>query len=110
MFQLITSLVLASLIFPAGANFFTETPVDFSYAPVVEASTVTPQRLDTASLGIETTAENILVVDEASGQELYTKNSSAAVPEILEREPSLPSAVAGLIRRCSRTKRPDICR
>ena len=80
MFQLITSLVLASLIFPSSFNFLTEKAVDFSYAPVMAEPTLTPQRLATASLGIETTAENILVVDEASAKVLYTKNSGAVAP------------------------------
>src|SRR3989338_133292 len=79
MFNFITSLILASLLFPSGLNFFWQNQINFplkSLAPVNEA----PQKIINQSLGLKTTAKSILVVDEKTGTVLYQKNPNQVLP------------------------------
>jgi len=79
MVNLVTSIVLVSLLIPTGFNFFTQTAVDYSYSDqtVIPES---PQRIVNKSFGLKTTAESIMVVDDQTGTILYNKNSSAILP------------------------------
>ncbi len=80
MLNFLTSLILASLLIPAGFNFLTNKAVDYSYRqPNVEQSG-SPRRLVNESFGLKTTAKSILIVDDNSGAVLYNKNSLALAP------------------------------
>lgn len=74
MINLITSIILASLLIPSGFNFLIEKAVDYSYVePNQEINS--PQRIINNSFGLKTTASSVVVVDNDSGAVLYNKNS-----------------------------------
>lgn len=79
MLNFITSIILASLLIPTGFNFLFEKSVDYSYAGEVSKLNA-PQRILNKSFGLKTTAESILIIDNASGAVLYNKNSEAILP------------------------------
>ena len=79
MINFLASVILMSLLFPAGFNFLVSRAVDYSYAVSV-AGTNGPQRLVNDSFGLKTTAKSILVLDDESGSILYHKDTSAVLP------------------------------
>lgn len=78
MSNLVISFIIASLLVPAGFNFFSTKSVDHSFLNI--QSTDFPKRLINNSFGLKTTSDNILIIDDASGKVLYDKNSSDVVP------------------------------
>ncbi|MFA6254895.1 MAG: serine hydrolase [Patescibacteria group bacterium] len=80
MLNFLTSLILASLLIPAGFNFLTDKAVDYSYRQPNVGQAGSPQRLVNESFGLKTTAKSILIVDDNSGSVLYNKNSLAITP------------------------------
>lgn len=80
MFNFITSLILVSLLLPTGLNFLTKRTADYAYPELSQQEIEGPTRIINNSLGVETTAKSILVVDENSGTTLYSKNSQAVLP------------------------------
>ncbi|NUM25046.1 MAG: D-alanyl-D-alanine carboxypeptidase [Candidatus Buchananbacteria bacterium] len=80
MINLIASIVLTSLLFPAGFDFFTSHAIDYSYVSNHSAVLDAPVRLANNSFGLKTTAKSILVIDSKSGAALYDKNSAAITP------------------------------
>jgi len=77
MLNFLASLILASLLIPAGFNFLTNKAVDYSYRQVFVEQSKAPQRLLNRSFGLKTTAKSILIIDDNSGTVLYNKNSLA---------------------------------
>lgn len=80
MSNLISSLVLASLLIPNGFNFLIEKSIDFPYSEVVTREDNTPIRIVNNSFGLETTSTSIVVFDDQSQTVLYNKNSGAVLP------------------------------
>ncbi len=78
MFNFITSLVLASLLIPNGFNFLIQRATNYYQPETTEI--VGPRRIINNSLGIVTTAQSILVIDDQSQKVLVTKNRQAASP------------------------------
>lgn len=76
MLQFLTSVIIASLLVPAGFNALIQRPVGYSYANRASLLPAGPQRIAGDSIGIQTTAKIVLVVDDASGSTLYAKNSA----------------------------------
>jgi len=74
------SIILVSLLLPAGFNFLREKTVDYSYGAVVSSRQPGPERIANQSLGLKTTAKSILVIDDVSGAILYNKNPAAILP------------------------------
>src|SRR3989338_7526842 len=74
------SIILVSLLLPAGFNFLREKTVDYSYGALVSSHPPGPERIANQSLGLKTTAKSILVIDDASGALLYNKNPAAILP------------------------------
>lgn len=79
MVNLVASLVIASLLVPAGFNFFSTQTVDSSFISGNQ-SVAGPKRLINKSFGLKTTAKNILVVDDKTSTVLYQKNPAAVTP------------------------------
>ena len=79
MLNFIASIILASLLVPTGFNFLTQKAVDYSYSGNNQESKA-PQRILNKSFGLKTTANSILVVDDATGTVLYNKNSLPQAP------------------------------
>lgn len=82
MLQFLTSIIIASLLVPAGFNALVARPVSYSYASITDRPPAGPQRIAGDSIGIQTTAKTVLVVDDASGIKLYAKNSADIVAPI----------------------------
>lgn len=78
--NLIISLVLASLLMPAGFDFFFQRSVDHSFIGKLNENALAPQRIVNKSFGLKTTSDNILVIDDNSQLVLYDKASSEIVP------------------------------
>ncbi len=78
MLNFISSLIIASLLIPTGLNFLALKAVNNSYN--ITQENFYPQRITGNSLGIKTTAKNILIIDDKSGSDLYGKNSEEIVP------------------------------
>lgn len=77
MFQSIITAILAGLLAQSGLSFL--------LAPLAEISPTKnnvsiPQRIESNSLGIDTTAQSVLVIDAASGKVLFEKNAQAKRP------------------------------
>jgi D-alanyl-D-alanine carboxypeptidase len=79
MLNLITSLILVSLLIPSGFNFLTQKVIDYSYQEVSQELEA-PVRIINKSFGLKTTAKSIMIVDDASGLVLYDKNSKEILP------------------------------
>lgn len=77
MFHSFVSAIIAGLFLQSGLIFFLTDP--FSIPPAQQHAAV-PTRLSSNSLGIETTAKSVLVVDDVTGAVLFEKNSSAVLP------------------------------
>ncbi len=81
MSTIFTSLILASLLANSGIGFLTKGLVGY---PVSEAEPMQvisqPTRLVSNTLGIETTAKSILVIDDNSEAILFSKNKTAVLP------------------------------
>lgn len=75
MSHIVSAILLASLLMPTGLAFITESAVDFPYADV--ARPTSPVRIINNSFGLETTAQSIVVVDDASDTILYSKDPAA---------------------------------
>lgn len=83
MSSLIISLVIASLLIPAGFEFLTKQAVDYSYltsVPSITTKSLIPRRIVNNSFGVKTTATNILVADQESGAVLYNRDFLQTVP------------------------------
>lgn len=80
MMQLLTSILLASLLAPAVFSFFDRQPIGRSYGTVSAERPAAPERIADDSLGIKTTARAVLVADNASGAVLYAKHDQASQP------------------------------
>ncbi|MFA6410522.1 MAG: serine hydrolase [Candidatus Buchananbacteria bacterium] len=81
MLNFINTLIIASLLLPSGFNFLIQRSADFSFPSLAITKKITgPQRINNKSLGLKTVAKSILVVDDASGSTLYSKNQSAVLP------------------------------
>ena len=80
MMQFLTSILLASLLAPAGFSFFSQSSVGRSYENSVAIQSAAPQRNTADSLGIQTTASSVLVTDVASGATLFAKHDQRSAP------------------------------
>ncbi len=76
MFEFLSGIIISTALLSNGFSFITQAPVrniEVQRIPVEDRMTI-PVKVNTNSLGIETTATSIAVFDEASGQLLYGKN------------------------------------
>ncbi|MFA5022458.1 MAG: serine hydrolase [Patescibacteria group bacterium] len=81
MLNFLTSLIIASLLIPSGFNFFTQKAADYSYrSGIVSNKAQLPKRIVNNSFGLKTTAKSILIIDDASGSVLYSKNPAVVSP------------------------------
>ncbi|MDX9893158.1 MAG: serine hydrolase [Patescibacteria group bacterium] len=75
MLNLISSLIIASLLIGPGFNFFGAAGGNSIFVNQFDSNS--PQLISDNSLGIKTTAQEILLVDDNSGVSLYAKNLEA---------------------------------
>ncbi len=78
MINFITSLIIIGLLVTTGFDFSISESIDFFQSE--SKDNFLPQRIISQSLGIKTTAKNIIIADEESGLELYKKNEQDMVP------------------------------
>lgn len=77
MFHALVSAILVGLFTHSGLIFFVANP--FTIPPIRDHA-MAPVRINSASLGIETTAKSVLIIDNVSGTVLFEKNSGAVLP------------------------------
>ncbi len=80
MSQVFASVLLLSLLWPSGFNFFTAHGLDSPYAQALGQFKPAPVRITSDSFGLRTSADSIVVIDDASTTILYSKNSGATMP------------------------------
>ncbi len=80
MINFLASIILTSLLFPAGFDFLISQAIDYSYLVAPATGQNSPRRILNNSFGLETTAKSILVLDDESASVLYYKDIKEVLP------------------------------